>query len=190
MKRNEEKVVKFVQNGDLAITDNGEIWRVWKKIGGQAHKRVQLSKPIRAEYLTSNGYYAIHVYFDGTVMTCTAHRLVWYYFNGRIPDGLIVHHIDRDRTNNNPSNLACVDYKYHNSYHRKVIGSWLSTASKETIDKWHKKTVKSRKRNYKKRFTYTYWLVKKEKHSVEEAADILEVSTRTVQQHIHDYLRR
>ena len=36
------------------------------------------------------------------------HRVVWEYYNGEIPKGYHVHHIDADRSNNNIENLQCI----------------------------------------------------------------------------------
>jgi hypothetical protein len=48
-----------------------------------------------------NGY--IQIGFDGKKYL--AHRIVWVYFNGPIPDGIVVDHIDRNRSNNRLANL-------------------------------------------------------------------------------------
>jgi len=37
-----------------------------------------------------------------------SHRVVWEYFNGQIPSGLHIDHVDHDRTNNKIENLRCV----------------------------------------------------------------------------------
>ena len=37
-----------------------------------------------------------------------AHRLVWFMFNGPIPDGVMVDHIDLDKSNNRLDNLRLV----------------------------------------------------------------------------------
>jgi hypothetical protein len=42
------------------------------------------------------------------------HRLIWIMFNGDIPEGMIVDHIDRNRSNNNISNLRLLDKSGNN----------------------------------------------------------------------------
>ena len=41
------------------------------------------------------------------------HRAVWEFYNGTIPDGYHVHHIDGDVDNNEISNLECLPAKEH-----------------------------------------------------------------------------
>ena len=56
------------------------------------------------------------------------HRLVWERLHGSIPKGMIVHHKDEDRTNNDPSNLELMDIRTHNRLHsdgyKLVDGAW------------------------------------------------------------------
>ena len=44
-------------------------------------------------------------------VTVKAHRFVYEYFNGKIPDGLQIDHINRDRTDNRISNLRVVTHR-------------------------------------------------------------------------------
>lgn len=45
------------------------------------------------------------------------HRTVWEYHHGEIPDGYHVHHIDGDRSNNSPGNLALIAESEHQRLH-------------------------------------------------------------------------
>lgn len=46
-------------------------------------------------------------------------RLVWMeYWNKKVPEGYVVHHVDRNRENNDISNLALVTRGYHNWIHK------------------------------------------------------------------------
>lgn len=49
--------------------------------------------------------------------TISMHRFVWTYFNGEIPEGCDVHHIDRNPDNNNISNLQLLTKAEHNKLH-------------------------------------------------------------------------
>lgn len=45
------------------------------------------------------------------------HREVWKFYNGQIPDGVVVHHKDGNHLNNDISNLECLDRAAHAKHH-------------------------------------------------------------------------
>ncbi len=47
------------------------------------------------------------------------HRVVWEHYNGPIPEGYIVHHKDRNKGNNEISNLEMMTVYDHAEEHRK-----------------------------------------------------------------------
>lgn len=47
------------------------------------------------------------------------HRAVWEFYNGPVPDGCHIHHIDGDIDNNDISNLECISPTEHLSMHGK-----------------------------------------------------------------------
>lgn len=55
-------------------------------------------------------------------------RLVWAALNGPIPDGMVIHHIDRDAMNDDPENLACLTRAEHMNEHREELRSGLRCA--------------------------------------------------------------
>ena len=82
------------------IVDTGELrWRVSRDSGFRkgAIKAGTLSGCV----CKSTGYLII----DYNKRKYKAHRLVWIYVNGVIPDGLLIDHVDGDKTNNRVSNL-------------------------------------------------------------------------------------
>lgn len=56
---------------------------------------------------------------DGKRHPVRAHNYVWEKYNGKIPKGFSVHHLDKDPRNNDISNLALMSYSAHSSYHAK-----------------------------------------------------------------------
>lgn len=190
MKRNEERVHKHVFLGKLFIDAEGKIWRTEKSTGGRARNIVRLDD-VRAENKMPNGYLQVQVYDGGKRICCSAHRLVWYYQNGRIPSGKIVHHIDGDRGNNNPSNLMLMTHSEHNLYHSHV--PWNKNSKNQKADnsfdvaEWHSRTVATKTANYLKRATKTFEFRHHDGMTVKELAAFLGVSTRTVYQHLTDY---
>jgi len=46
-------------------------------------------------------------------------RRVWEdYWHEKVPEGYLIHHVDRDYTNNDICNLALLTYGFHNRIHR------------------------------------------------------------------------
>lgn len=58
------------------------------------------------------------------------HRHVWERHNGPIPDGFDVHHIDHDRSNNDPENLVCLAKDEHTRLHHAE--SWAEVVPSES----------------------------------------------------------
>ena len=57
------------------------------------------------------------------------HRYVWKKFNGEIPDGYYIHHIDQDKDNYDISNLQLVTPLDHNRIHGNWVmedGEWVA----------------------------------------------------------------
>lgn len=51
---------------------------------------------------------------------CDVHVLVWIKAHGRqVPEGCVIHHIDGDKWNNDPSNLMLLSARDHRSIHAK-----------------------------------------------------------------------
>lgn len=66
-------------------------------------------------YRKPPGYYkACHKKFGEAVYM---HRFVWEFYNGQIPPGSHIHHIDHDRSNNAIGNLQCKTAAEHLSEH-------------------------------------------------------------------------
>lgn len=58
-------------------------------------------------YLHPSGY--VLLTFNGK--STMAHRVIWQAFNGKIPEGMEIDHIDSNRASNVLSNLRCVSHK-------------------------------------------------------------------------------
>lgn len=52
------------------------------------------------------------------------HRIVWQVYNGPIPLGAEISHIDGDKTNNHLSNLRLVTHAENLRHARKLLGNW------------------------------------------------------------------
>lgn len=53
----------------------------------------------------SNGYYRVWISHNGTQKQMRIHRLVWEYFNGTIPKGMQINHVNGVGTDNSIKNL-------------------------------------------------------------------------------------
>lgn len=67
-------------------------------------------------YRKPSGYYATN---PRQPQQRYMHRFVWEHFNGPIPDGMHVHHIDHDRGNNGIENLELIERRVHCSKHAR-----------------------------------------------------------------------
>lgn len=74
------------------------------------------------------------------------HRYVWEYYNGAIPEGYQIHHKDKDKSNNDISNLECIPFSSHAKLHSKekaqirydeMIDNLKANALPKAIE-WHK----------------------------------------------------
>lgn len=88
---------------------------------------------------------------EGTYYKCAAthgylHRAVWEFYNGKIPEGYVIHHIDHNKSNNDISNLACMTKYEHNILHErektkeqkeKRMDNWINNVQ-ESAKAWHK----------------------------------------------------
>lgn len=91
--RAEDVILEAIRTGEFAIDDDGQIWR-------RRDRRY-----VRAENRTGRGYLQIRKMVDGMRYHAAAHRVVYEYFRGRIPDGHIINHINGQKDDNRPWNL-------------------------------------------------------------------------------------
>jgi hypothetical protein len=77
--------------------------------------KMRSTKPQEVQYFDgkkftkrSSGYFSLT-----TGKRTLMHRYVWEFFNGKIPDGFDIHHIDETRDNNSIENLECLSKSMH-----------------------------------------------------------------------------
>lgn len=76
----------------------------------EAHGGFLNGKGKRAGKANMNGYRTISLQKDLIAYTFCEHRCVWTWFNGEIPEGMEINHIDFDRSNNKIENLELVTH--------------------------------------------------------------------------------
>lgn len=119
----EAEVHAAVQMGLLRIDQDGSIWKVAELRGNRWNGRQTLRsiEPRRAENLTGQ-YLAVRWMTGATRIHCLAHRLVWHHFNGPVPKGAVINHLNGDKLDNRPSNLELSTHS-ENKKHSYRIGT-------------------------------------------------------------------
>lgn len=85
-------------------------------------------------------------YYLNSTIHKRMHVYVWEYYNGTIPKGYEVHHIDFDRSNNDISNLQLLTKSEHKHIHAKLLTdeqrNWrrqnLNNNARPKAIEWHK----------------------------------------------------
>ena len=69
--------------------------------------------------ISKKGYLVLSLSNNSIKRRLQLHRLIYEAVYGKIPNGYQIHHIDHDKTNNNPSNLMLIESSAHLSLHKK-----------------------------------------------------------------------
>ena len=100
----EHYFIKAVESGCLKIYEDGSVYRVAKKTNG---KLIKIT-PKEIKYLDRSGYVKIVLKINCKAYTCYAHRVVWTYFNGNIPNNKEINHRNCIKQDNRIANLELV----------------------------------------------------------------------------------
>lgn len=113
----------FIKTGIMTIKDDGTIWRNGIVFKHGKSFRIDWITPRRAEMVsTQTGYLRIPTKINQRWVCVLAHRLVYYHFNGEIPDGLVINHKNGDKQDNHPCNLEAVTQGANNLHRIHVLG--------------------------------------------------------------------
>ena len=66
--------------------------------------------------MLNSGYYQVRLYKNSIGKMYLIHRLIWETFNGQIPEGYELNHLDEIPSNNRLSNLSLVTHKENINY--------------------------------------------------------------------------
>ena len=76
----------------------------------------RLKEKILKPQINRYGYYLVQLYKQSIRKRYSVHRLVWIAFNGQIPEGYEINHLDERPVNNALSNLSLVTHKENLNY--------------------------------------------------------------------------
>lgn len=109
MKILETEIWKDIPNyeGIYQASNLGRIRSLPRQTNNQFGKKERILKP----KLTHNGYYQVALFKNSNGKFYLVHRLVWIAFNGQIPEGYEINHLDERPVNNALSNLSLVTHK-------------------------------------------------------------------------------
>ena len=94
--------------------------RLWQN--GSLYAKVKPKHLDGQGYTRPDGYLVFSIDYKNVF----AHRLAWEKYNGRIPEGYHIHHIDSNRQNNDITNLACLSQSDHIKLHRRLEHEFIS----------------------------------------------------------------
>ena len=83
---------------------------------GKNGSLVTVKEKILKPAIIRNGYYQVQLFKNSIRKFYFVHRLVYEAFNGQIPEGLQVNHLDESPSNNRLSNLNLMTCKENNNY--------------------------------------------------------------------------
>ena len=95
-----------MKKGILKLDKNGKIWRQYRK--GAHDKGMVKIKSRKTGHITADGYNRIALWYNNKNHFFCVHRVIWVYHNGKIAEGMVINHIDGNKTNNRIKNLEAV----------------------------------------------------------------------------------
>ena len=101
-----DKIVLFVEMLKKRGCYIGEDGHIRGKRGGNMSK------------ITRNGYWLTGAAYNRKDYYFCEHRVVWVWYNGAIPDGMVINHKDYNRSNNHIENLELMTQKENVEYSR------------------------------------------------------------------------
>ncbi len=118
IKQNEKLFIPLIEDGALSVDQEGRIWR---------HRfRECAIEPRRAEHAREDGYMVLCTGDSKARRTAFAHRIIWQHFNGAIPAGLTINHLNGIRDDNRPCNLEACTQRENIRHSIDVLGSQIA----------------------------------------------------------------
>ena len=119
---------KEKKQGRESMKENN-IQETWKDIPGyeglyqasnlgriRSFKRNNISILKPGKNRDGSGYYIVKLYLNSVKKNASVHRLVWTAFNGPIPEGLQINHLNENKSDNRLENLSLCTAKENINY--------------------------------------------------------------------------
>ena len=106
-----------------------------------------IMKPV----LEDNGYYSVNLYKNGKVKKFSLHRLVVETFLGKIPNGLVVNHLNEIKSDNRLENLEICTQKENTNYGTCIARRSGARKGKKHTEETKRKLSAARKAYYQRR---------------------------------------
>lgn len=121
---------------------------IWKDVPGyeglyEASNTGQIRNPRKTlkSSTKNSGYKFVVLFIDKKPKCKYVHRLVWEAFNGPIPHGFEVNHIDEDKSNNALENLEIMTHKENCNYGTRNERANATKRHSGGLWKWNKKVA-------------------------------------------------
>lgn len=120
---NEEILHRYIEEGVLVIDSEGKVWRKARLKWNVRTKSNDVVPCLikRADVLHKSGYFYVRIGINKKSVWAQSHRIVWLHFNGPIPKGLSINHINGIATDNHPLNLELATPKEQVWHARHVL---------------------------------------------------------------------
>lgn len=118
----DNEIWKPLPNGIYEASNFGRIRRVDTYIGGAYGCKRFWKGGIIKTPIADTGYPNFNEHINGGGKPKNVHIAVWEAFNGEIPKGYDVHHINHNKEDNRLENLELVDLHSHRKYHNSRSG--------------------------------------------------------------------
>ena len=100
----------------MGLRDKNQITQKAHQVCREKYAEKFKTEPTR--YISKRGYWVIHIPTpDGRCQKVKEHHYIWEKQNGKIPEGMVIHHINFDRLDNRIENMALMNKSDHHKLH-------------------------------------------------------------------------